>query len=133
MDLSGTVRARLGDLVEREKTRLLRAGGTDQGRAPRLQQWEIIRVIQGYEEEHDLRSWLHMATPEEVRPIVCGYDDLLIALDRDEERALEEAGRIATSPLSEACAILCRRGMRRLDGVGRLGRSDPLPAFDVPT
>lgn len=125
-DLAEQLRQRIGPLIEPERKRLTSKGGMDCDHPTRYQPWEVVRVAQGFDEDEEgLRRWVHEGIPDEVRPILCGYDKLLASLERDEVDAIARARHILSHELSYACGALSQYWMERLLSTGRHGGDRP--------
>lgn len=115
MDVIEQFQQRYGTLLEPERQRLLQHDGMDCLKPSRYQPWEIVRTVQGFEEDElSLRAWIHEGVAEEVRPILCGYHALLRELAADRSEATERARSILRHSLSMGCSMLAQYWIERL-------------------
>lgn len=114
-ELADALRQRFGPLIESERGRVSSAADKECRVTPRLQPWELIRVIRSFDkDENELVAWLRGASAYVLQPIICGYDELLAGVERRDAEAAFVAHRIQRAELRVALSAICERWMDRM-------------------
>lgn len=109
-ELADALRKRFGPLIESERQRVSFAADKECKTVARMQPWELIRVIRSFEEdENALVAWLRGAAVDALRPIMCGYDELLAQVEKRDAEAAFVAQRILRAEYRVALSVICER------------------------